>query len=105
MKLRCIPRCLAVLIIALVLFTAVSRADSSIDIDRLTAKLEPEIQRMMLEGRIPSATIALVHEDRIIWTGAFGYSNLWARTPAVPSTVYLIGSTFKTMSMFALLQQ
>jgi len=104
-KLRGIPRCLAVLIIALVLFTAVSRADSSIDIDLLTAKLEPEIQRMMLEGRIPSATIALVHEDRIIWTGAFGYSNLWARTPAVPNTVYLIGSTFKTMSMFALLQQ
>jgi len=105
MKLRDIPRCLAVLVIALVIFTAVSRADSSIDIDRLTAKLEPEIQRMMLEGRIPSATIALVHEDRIIWTGAFGYSNLWAHTPAVPNTVYLIGSTFKTMSMFALLQQ
>jgi len=60
---------------------------------------------MMLDGRIPSATIALVHEDRIIWTGAFGYSNLWAHTPAVPNTVYLIGSTFKTMSMFALLQQ
>ncbi len=105
MKLRGIPRYLTVLVIALVLFIAISRADSSIDIDSLTAKLEPEIQRMMLEGRIPSATIALVHEDRIIWTGAFGYSNLWARTPAVPSTVYLIGSTFKTMSMFALLQQ
>jgi len=102
---RGIPRYFLVLVIALVLFTTGSRASASIDIDRLIAQLEPEIQRMMLAGKIPSATIALVHEDRIIWTGAFGYSNLWAHTPAVPNTVYLIGSTFKTMSMFALLQQ
>jgi CubicO group peptidase (beta-lactamase class C family) len=105
MKPRPVPNCLTVLVIALVLFNAVSRADSSIDIDLLIAKLEPEIQRMILDGRIPSASIALVHEDHIIWTGAFGYSNLWAHTPAVPNTVYLIGSTFKAMSMFALLQQ
>jgi len=50
-------------------------------------------------------TIALVAGDRIIWTGAYGYSNIWARTPAVPTTVYLIGSTFKAMSTVALLQQ
>jgi CubicO group peptidase (beta-lactamase class C family) len=105
MRLRGIARCITVLVIALALFTGESRAYSPIDIDSLVAKLEPEIQRMMLEGKIPSATIALVHEDSLIWTGAYGYSNLWARTPAVPSTVYLIGSTFKPMSMFALLQQ
>jgi CubicO group peptidase (beta-lactamase class C family) len=29
---------------------------------------------------------------------------MWARTPATPSTVYLIGSTFKAMSTIALLQ-
>ena len=63
------------------------------------------VQRIMQEGQIPSAAVALVHEDRIIWTGAFGYSNLWARITAMPETVYLIGSTFKTMSMYALLQQ
>ena len=77
----------------------------SVDVEKLAPKLKFEVQRIMQEGQIPSATIALVHEDRIIWTGAFGYSNLWARTPAVPETVYLIGSTFMTMSMYALLQQ
>ena len=41
----------------------------------------------------------------MIWSNAYGYSNLWARTPATPNTVYLIGSTFKTMSTIALLQQ
>jgi CubicO group peptidase (beta-lactamase class C family) len=77
----------------------------SIDIDQLTEKMNLEIKKTMLEGKIPSVTVALVSGDKIIWTGSAGYSNLWAQTPAVISTVYLIGSTFKTMSMYALLQQ
>jgi CubicO group peptidase (beta-lactamase class C family) len=77
----------------------------SINIDLLVIRLEPLIHQMMLKGKIPSATIALVSGEEIVWTGAYGYSNLWARTFSVPSTVYLIGSTFKTMSTFALLQQ
>jgi CubicO group peptidase (beta-lactamase class C family) len=75
------------------------------DVDHLLTQLEPEIQMMMSEGKIPSAAIALVYKDKIIWCGGFGYSNLWASTRANSKTVYLIGSTFKTMSMFALLQQ
>ncbi|MEE8585676.1 MAG: serine hydrolase domain-containing protein [Acidobacteriota bacterium] len=76
-----------------------------IDVNRVVSELEPEIERAMLEGKIPSCTVALVAGEEIVWTGAYGHSNLWARTPAVPSTVYLIGSTFKTMATAALLQQ
>ena len=77
----------------------------TVNVDRVIAELEPEIQRALVEGKIPSASIALIAGDRVIWTGAYGYSNLWARTSATPSTVYLIGSTFKAMSTIALLQQ
>ena len=77
----------------------------NVNIDRVVSELEPEIQRTLLAGNIPSASIALIAGDRVIWTNAYGYSNLWARTPATPSTVYLIGSTFKAMSTIALLQQ
>ncbi len=77
----------------------------TINIERVAAELEPEIHRTLVEGKIPSASIALVSGDKVIWTGAYGYSNLWARTPATPSTTYLIGSTFKAMSTVALLQQ
>lgn len=96
---------------ALVIATAIMLVASQVafaqrtDIDRVVAELEPEIHRTLVEGKIPSASIALVSGDKIIWTGAYGYSNLWARTPATPSTTYLIGSTFKTMSTVALLQQ
>src|SRR5438128_10339256 len=77
----------------------------TVNIDRVVAELEPEIQRALLAGNIPSASIALVAGDKVIWANAYGYSNLWARTPATPNTVYLIGSTFKAMSTIALLQQ
>ena len=77
----------------------------TVNVDRVVAELEPEIQRMMLAGNIPSCSIALISGDKVIWTNAYGYSNLWARTPATPQTIYLIGSTFKAMSTIALLQQ
>src|SRR5579862_8409882 len=94
------------LLVMMVLSTAASaRAQTNVNIDRLVPDLEPEIQRTMMEGKIPSITVALISGDRVIWTGAYGYANLWARTPAVPSSVYLIGSTFKAMSTIALLEQ
>lgn len=76
-----------------------------VDMGAVLSELRPEIQRAMTEGRIPSATVALVAGDEIVWTGGFGEANRWADVPAVPSTVYLIGSTFKAMSTAALLQQ
>src|SRR3989475_3652773 len=90
---------------AIVLLASSSAHAQTVNIDRVVAELEPEIQRMLLAGNIPSCSIALIAGDRVIWTNAYGYSNLWARTPATPNTIYLIGSTFKAMSTIALLQQ
>ncbi|MEP7340778.1 MAG: serine hydrolase domain-containing protein [Acidobacteriota bacterium] len=76
----------------------------AINADRLAADFEPEIKRAMEAGKIPSCTVALIVGDRVVWQQAYGYSNLWSRTPARLDSVYLIGSTFKAMSTFALLQ-
>ncbi len=70
----------------------------------LADALEPDIQRAMDQGNIPSLTIALVAGEDVVWKAGFGHSNLWAKTVARPETVYLIGSTYKAMSMTALLQ-
>lgn len=100
------PRLLFVVMLAAAIIAAAASLATAqtVNVERVVAELEPEIQRTLLAGNIPSASIALVENDRVIWTGAFGYSNLWARTPATPNTVYLIGSTFKAMSTIALLQ-
>ncbi|HZM87765.1 MAG TPA: serine hydrolase domain-containing protein [Blastocatellia bacterium] len=96
---------IVIIISALALVGPPQAVAQTINIDRVVADLEPEIQRTLLEGKIPSAAIALVSGDRVIWSGAYGHSNLWARTPATTNTVYLIGSTFKAMSTVALLKQ
>lgn len=94
----------AFLLVGFLFNYADSASAQTIDLNRVAAELEPAINQAMIEGKIPSASVALVAGDQIVWTGAYGYSNLWARTPAVASTVYLIGSTFKAMSTVALLQ-
>lgn len=71
----------------------------------IVARIEPEIRRALLEGSIPSLTVAITDRQGELWSGAYGQSNLWARTPASTNTVYLIGSTFKAQSTVALLQQ
>jgi putative ATP-binding cassette transporter len=109
-KVPCFPKHL---LLALFIVVCVARSSAiaqnsaavkTINLDRVVSQLEPEINRAMIEGKIPSATIALISGDQVIWTGAYGQSNIWAKTPAVASTVYLIGSTFKAMSTVALLQ-
>ena len=105
---RIIKAVLSVALIAAIaqtnLVAQTSTPAKSINVEKLISQFEPEINRTLIEGKIPSATIALIAGDRVIWAGAYGQSNLWARTPAVPSTVYLIGSTFKTMATIAMLQ-
>jgi CubicO group peptidase (beta-lactamase class C family) len=73
--------------------------------ENISKELESEILQTMARGNIPSAAVALVKDDRIIWAGAYGYSNVRAQTPAFTETVYLIGSIFKTMSSYALLRE
>jgi CubicO group peptidase (beta-lactamase class C family) len=75
----------------------------AIDREGLAEDITREMGKTLERGKIPSAAVALVEGQEVLWTGAAGYSNIWAGIEAVPETVYLIGSTFKTMSMFALL--
>ena len=84
---------------------AQSAAERSQATARVVAQLEPEVRRAMLDGSIPSITLALADRGGEIWSGAWGVSNLWAGTPASTQTIYLIGSTFKAQSTVALLQQ
>src|SRR6476659_8440460 len=105
-KVKNIPSSQRLLVAIITIFLAAPAISSAqtVNVDRVVSELEPEIQRMMLAGNIPSCSVALTSGDKVIWTNAYGYTNLWARTPAAPNTVYLIGSTFKAMSTIALLQ-
>jgi CubicO group peptidase (beta-lactamase class C family) len=83
---------------------AAARPFSPIDDARLASLLDPEIERSLKVGRIPSMAVVCVAGDRIVWTRSAGLANVRVKTPAACDTVYIIASTFKTMSATALLQ-
>lgn len=89
---------------AMVSDPSAARPFAPVDDARLAARLDPEIERVLKLGRIPSMAVVCFSGDRIIWTRSAGLSNVRVKTPAACDTVYLIASTFKTMSATALLQ-
>jgi CubicO group peptidase (beta-lactamase class C family) len=90
--------------VLLLVLAVTSSAQQVSRTDRITAVLEPDIKSVMQTAKIPSCTVALVDGDSIVWQKAYGYTNLWAKSPAQLDSVYLIGSTFKAMSTMALLR-
>ncbi|HPW17485.1 MAG TPA: serine hydrolase domain-containing protein [Candidatus Aminicenantes bacterium] len=90
---------------AIVSDPSAARPFSPVDDPRLSALLDPEIERSLKAGRIPSLAVVCVSGDRVVWTRSAGLANIRVKTPAACDTVYLIASTFKTMSATALLQQ
>ena len=88
----------------LLLIPSIALAAQTAERADLKSYLDSAVSRAMSAGRIPALSMAVVAGDEVIWTGGWGMSNLWARTPAGPETVYLIGSIVKTMQAVALLQ-
>jgi len=58
----------------------------------------------VMQQHLPSVALTVVHGDRPVWTKAFGYADVSARTAATPQTPYRIGSVTKTFTALAILQ-
>ena len=58
----------------------------------------------LMQQRVPGVALTVVLGDRPVWTKAFGYAEMGAKTPATPQTLYRIGSVTKTFTALAILQ-
>src|SRR6266852_4189929 len=58
----------------------------------------------VMQQHVPSVALTVVHGDRPVWTKAFGYAEMSAKTAATPQTPYRIGSVTKTFTALAILQ-
>src|SRR6185503_914171 len=58
----------------------------------------------VMQQHVPSVALTVVHGDQPVWTKAFGYSEVSAKTAATPQTLYRIGSVTKTFTALAVLQ-
>jgi CubicO group peptidase (beta-lactamase class C family) len=55
--------------------------------------------------QIPGLSVAVVHDQDVVWQGAFGFADLAKKTPARPDTIYSICSISKVFTSIAVMQQ
>ena len=56
-------------------------------------------------GQIPGLSVAIVHDQEVVWKRAFGFADLEKRVPAKTDTVYSICSISKVFTALAVMQQ
>jgi CubicO group peptidase (beta-lactamase class C family) len=61
-------------------------------------KIEQAIEAARLKHRVPGASVAIVHNDKIVFSKGFGYRDAARRLPATSNTVYCIGSSTKAFT-------
>ena len=55
-------------------------------------------------GGIPGASLAVVHDQELVWARGFGFAHVEAEEPATPSTVYSVCSISKLFTAVGVLQ-
>lgn len=68
------------------------------------AQLEKFIFEKVSETKLASTAIALVRDQKVIWSRAIGYKNLEHGLAATPDTLYAIGSVSKSFTVLAALK-
>lgn len=92
---------LLLLSLTFIVFGCSSRSDRNFS--QTIAKTSAYIQDGMSRNKIVGMSIALVHDGRIVWAEGFGSADKEKGIPAKSNTVYMIGSTSKTLTTAALL--
>jgi CubicO group peptidase (beta-lactamase class C family) len=62
------------------------------------------IEAQLAHAGVPGLSVAVVHDQELVWAEGFGWASLEARTPAAPDTLYRIASITKLFTATALLQ-
>ncbi|MBA4056583.1 MAG: hypothetical protein C0490_17845, partial [Marivirga sp.] len=71
----------------------------------IISAFETQIQKDLKDDNIEgSISAAIIKNDEIIWSKAFGYSNSENRTLADTTTIYRTGSISKSFTAFLMMQ-
>ena len=61
--------------------------------------LERWIEAQREYKQIPGISVAIVHDQELVWSAGFGYADVESRRPARPDTVYTICSIAKLFTL------
>ena len=88
----------AISVSILALFTALAGGVPCSAQAQAVRGVDSVIARRMATAHIPGLVASLVDSGRVIWQGAYGFSNVAARTRATDSTPFQIASVSKTIT-------
>ena len=83
--------------------SAVRKSVSSSDASRL-ALLEPLLENLRQELKIPAYSAAIVKDQKVIWAKGFGYADVENKIPATEHTSYHLASLTKTFASTIVMQ-
>jgi D-alanyl-D-alanine carboxypeptidase len=91
---------------ALVLTFATAAAHAQLSADT-TARIDAAAQKILADTGVPSASVGVVKDGKIVYTHAYGLAHISPPRPATPDMAYPIGSISKqfTATAVLLLQQ
>lgn len=95
-------------ILAILFLGCSPSSNSSSDVnnfDSIVSALERQLQEdLITDGIEGSISSAIVKDNKIVWSRAFGYSDRESKTPADTSTIYRTGSITKSFTAFLMMQ-
>ena len=95
------------LVVTVALMPAITRAQSLTDDPRVADAinlLDRWIDAQQSYDQIPSITMAVVHDQDLLWSAGFGYADIESRRPATPGTMYSICSISKLFTSVSAMQ-
>jgi serine beta-lactamase-like protein LACTB len=66
--------------------------------------LDTLIQEQLAEKKLPALSIAVVDDQRIVWSKGYGFQDAARKIPATADTIYRVGSVSKLFTDVALMQ-
>lgn len=103
---RCLLALLVVVTAASPALAQAKAADiaKSDEVASATRLLEAWIESQMAYRGLPGLSLAIVHDQDVIYAKGFGFADVDKKTPATPGTVYRIASISKLFTAVAVLQ-
>jgi len=93
--------CMCFFTLSITLLAPRAAAEDS-TLENTKSVLETLIQHELDNG-LPSVSLSLIQDGKIVWSAAYGYANVRMKVPATPETIYHTASTFKPVTATAIL--
>src|ERR1700730_12432824 len=84
--------------------TAQTPAAQQPSVKQAITSLQRDIPLLLQQADVPGLSIALIHDGKIVWTGAFGIANVKTQKPVTKNTVFEAASLSKPVFAYGVMK-